>query len=228
MASTQPAGFELNGKTKSEYAYDYIKKKIIDTEYKPGGKITIRKVAMRLSMSDIPVREALGRLESEGFVTSVPHAGYRLCSLNDRSVVEKLVIKAELETLALRLAADNVPVSAYPEIDAVIEKLRQAERDGHFLNCYRYVREYSLMIYSYCRNDELYRLLKALFYETSAVSRIYELAPAWDKFSVTSYVGIWESIKRGDKAAAVALLNDVKQRSVAQVREVLRDQSSLA
>ena len=226
MASTLPEGSELNGKTKSEYAYDYIKRKIIDADYKPGGKITIRKVAMKLNMSDIPVREALGRLESEGFVTSVPHAGYRLCTLNDKSVVEKLVIKAELEILALGLAATNVPVSAYPEIDAVIEKLKQAERDRQFLSCYKYVREYSLMIYSYCRNDELYRLLKALFYETGAVSRIYELMPAWDRFSVSAHAGIWESIKQGDKATAVAALKDVKHRSIAQVREALRDQGS--
>lgn len=224
MASVKTAARsdKLQGKTKTESVYEYIKQRIIDMEYKPDEKIVIRRVAMKLGVSDIPVREALGRLKSEGLVTSVPHAGYRLCSLNDRTVIEKLVIKAELELLALNIAADNVPLSAYAEIDALVERLVKAEKNGEFLLCYKIIREYSLRIYSYCRNEELFRLLKTLFFETSAVSRIYELVPEWDKFSVSTHVAIWESIKRGDKTTAIAMLNDIKHRSIAQVREALR------
>jgi DNA-binding GntR family transcriptional regulator len=225
MASTISSASSVkgSGRTKSEFVYDYLKQKIIDMEYKPDEKLIIRQVAMMLGVSDIPVREALGRLESDGLVTSVPHAGYRLCSLNDKSVIEKLVIKADLEILAMSAAVDNVPISAFPEIGAMIEELKKAEEEAKFLLCYKFIRAFSLRIYTYCRNEELYKLLETLFYETSAVSGIYERVPEWDRFSVSTYVAIWESIKRRDKSAAVAMLNDIKQRIIAQVRETLRE-----
>ena len=53
-------------------AYAEIRRRILDNEYPAGYQATEPEVAEALGMSRTPVREALIRLEKEGFVEVVP------------------------------------------------------------------------------------------------------------------------------------------------------------
>jgi DNA-binding GntR family transcriptional regulator len=59
----QPAG------SKSERAYAAIKEKILGGDYTPGYRLVLAKLADDLGFSEVPVREAIRRLEAESFVT---------------------------------------------------------------------------------------------------------------------------------------------------------------
>ncbi|MEU6426672.1 GntR family transcriptional regulator [Microbispora sp. NPDC046973] len=43
----------------------------------PGSRVTIDVLARELGVSQTPIRDALNRIEAEGLVVRVPHAGYR-------------------------------------------------------------------------------------------------------------------------------------------------------
>ncbi len=58
--------------------YALLKRQILSHEMTAGDKINIDKLARDLGVSNIPIREALFKLSSEGFVTVVPSKG---CSL---------------------------------------------------------------------------------------------------------------------------------------------------
>ena len=62
--------------TKNQAAYEQIKDEIIHGEHEPGAHIVIQTLARRLGVSDIPIREALTRLEAEGLVKNKPHVGF--------------------------------------------------------------------------------------------------------------------------------------------------------
>ena len=66
-----------------------------------------RKLAEELGVSRTPVREALSRLEQEGFVRNVPRRGTFVVRKTKREVLEIVYVMAALEGMAARLASER-------------------------------------------------------------------------------------------------------------------------
>ena len=65
-----------------------------------------RKLAEELGVSRTPVREALSRLEQEGFVKNIPRRGSFVVRKTKRQVLEVVYVWAALESMAARLATE--------------------------------------------------------------------------------------------------------------------------
>jgi len=65
-----------------------------------------RRLAEELGVSRTPVREALSRLEQEGFVKNIPRRGSFVVRKNKRQVLEVVCVWAALESMAARLATE--------------------------------------------------------------------------------------------------------------------------
>lgn len=65
-----------------------------------------RKLAEQLGISRTPVREALTRLEMDGFVEILPRRGVYVKRKSMAEILEMIVLWAALESMAIRLAAD--------------------------------------------------------------------------------------------------------------------------
>lgn len=66
-----------------------------------------RHLAERLGVSRTPIREALARLEHEGFVESIPRRGYFIVRKSRAELVEIIKVWAALESMAARLIAER-------------------------------------------------------------------------------------------------------------------------
>ena len=73
-------------------------------------------------MSRVPVREALTRLQSEGFVTIVRYRGATVSETLVQDSRELLQIRRGLEILAAQLAAANRGGAVAEELTAVAEE----------------------------------------------------------------------------------------------------------
>lgn len=60
---------------KQDWAYDYVREQILSGELCPGAQIEQATLAAHLGISRIPLREALARLEAEGWIVGQPHHG---------------------------------------------------------------------------------------------------------------------------------------------------------
>ena len=63
------------GKTKNLLVYEKLRQGIIKGTLKPGQKLVMAALAKKYKTSETPIREAIRRLESDGYVTFTPHAG---------------------------------------------------------------------------------------------------------------------------------------------------------
>jgi DNA-binding GntR family transcriptional regulator len=79
--------------------------RIMRGELAPGARLKEAKVAAELGVSRTPLREALLRLEHEGFVRSELGCGFSVEPLSGREIRETYPIISTLEGLALRLSA---------------------------------------------------------------------------------------------------------------------------
>ena len=114
-----------------ESAYADLKREIIQGELVPASQWLEEELAARLGMSRTPVREALVRLEQEGFVQITPRRGVRVREMTRRDVLEVNEVLECLELKATeRLATRGVPPEDMARLDAAITGMDEAlEKD---------------------------------------------------------------------------------------------------
>lgn len=66
-----------------------------------------RQLSETLGVSRTPVREALGYLEQEGLIRSIPRRGAYVVRKSKREIVEMITVWAAVESMAARLAAES-------------------------------------------------------------------------------------------------------------------------
>ncbi len=93
----------------------------------PGAVLRQRELAEQFGVSPTPVREALSRLEAQGFVTSEPHRGATVVRREAERIRENYVIRATLEALAAEMAAARISAET---IDALRETNRRLVETG--------------------------------------------------------------------------------------------------
>jgi DNA-binding GntR family transcriptional regulator len=110
----------VDGQVPAELAaYRYVLHRIRRGELGPGARLRTEEIAASIGTSRQPVREALRRLEAEGYLTSRPNCGAMVSAYTAQQLLELFEIRAALECLAVRLAAAR----ATPADLAHLEKL---------------------------------------------------------------------------------------------------------
>ncbi|MDG4667189.1 GntR family transcriptional regulator [Mycobacterium sp. 236(2023)] len=99
---------------RSLWAYDEIKKMIIDGDLRPGDELRERDLAEKLGVSRVPVREALPMLERAGLAQLSPRRTARVTQISESDVTDHFQVRTALEPLAARLAAERVVRGADP------------------------------------------------------------------------------------------------------------------
>lgn len=184
-----------------ERAYMYLKDLILGGEYKPGDRLIEREVASKLNISRTPIREALFRLESQGFVKTVPRKGVIVSNISEEEVIEVFTILSSLEVLAAKLAAQKMDDDIQKEFNDKIEKLEaleKADEDGidteHI--------EMNLLLYKAAKSPKLFQILSGLTdYIQMSASMGYE-TPGRRKESLKEHIQIMKAVR--DKEADMA------------------------
>ena len=84
-------------------AYEYIKNKILNNEYKGKELIYEKEIAEELSISKTPVKEALSRLENEKFVIINPRKSVSVTEINLKLIKDVFQVRSKIEPLLVEL-----------------------------------------------------------------------------------------------------------------------------
>ncbi|MGL4649096.1 MAG: GntR family transcriptional regulator [Caldilineaceae bacterium] len=87
---------------------DKVRTAILDGVFKPGEWLRQERLAQQYGVSQMPVREALKELASEGLVEHVPYRGVRVISYSPHDVEDLYAHRAFLEGRAAYFAAGRV------------------------------------------------------------------------------------------------------------------------
>lgn len=104
-------------------AYEMVLSAIDRGEYKPGDRLVESDLAERFGVSRTPIREAFQRLETQGVLKRDGRSLF-VAALDHDQMGELYAVRAELEGLAARLAAQH----AAPEEIRVLYELIEADR----------------------------------------------------------------------------------------------------
>lgn len=114
----------------SDQVKDRLLRGILDGQYPPGARIVETRVARELGTSQAPVREALRDLEALGVVETTAFRGARVRRPSTAELLEAFVIRAELESLAARLALAGITDADLADLAALITEMQRAADEG--------------------------------------------------------------------------------------------------
>lgn len=100
-----------------EIAYRKLKELVLQLALRPGQPITETDLIETLGMSRTPIRQALNRLEQEGFVSLIPRTGWFVTEISLRDIHEIFIVREALEGMAARLAAETMSAQALEELN---------------------------------------------------------------------------------------------------------------
>ena len=120
-------GMRMQYKSKVDLIYEELMDNITSGVYQCGDRLNIRQIAQKNKISEIPVREAIRRLESEGYVTVHANQGATVNEMTDADVMEIFQLKGLLEGYAARLAIDYLTPEDYQKLRQINDELRQAK-----------------------------------------------------------------------------------------------------
>ena len=92
---------------------------ILSGKYRPGDRLNESQIARELSISRIPVREALSQLQEQGLVQNRERRGMFVTNIGPEEVEQIFALRFLLESEALKLARGHMT----PQILASLEKL---------------------------------------------------------------------------------------------------------
>lgn len=94
--------------SKSDIVAKEIRDLIQRKELRPGEVLRQRDLAQRFGVSPTPVREALRRLEAEGYIVSELHRGATVVRTEKARITENFLVRAALEGLATEFAVKKI------------------------------------------------------------------------------------------------------------------------
>lgn len=194
-----------------EHIYEVLKKSIMDLDiYDPDTNLRMdeRTLAERLGISRTPIREAIMRLEQEGFVEIQPRRGVYIKRKSLDEILDMITVWAALESMAARLACERAS-------DAEIARLREIVRPFNNSSAKANLSEYSeaniefhLCVLRLSKCTMLEDIARGLFTHLKAVRRKAMSDSSRADRSVIDHMNIIEAIEGRNAELAAELVRE--------------------
>lgn len=117
-------------------AYEVIRSGIAEGRYAGNARITEQEIVAAAGVSRTPVREAMRRLEAEGFLTVEPNQGAAVNAFSADDLDEIFEIRALLEPYAAARATPLITTEAIRELESLAERQHResVQRRRGYLN----------------------------------------------------------------------------------------------
>jgi DNA-binding GntR family transcriptional regulator len=190
-----------------EQIKDVLLQRIVEGSYPPGSRIVETRVAQELGVSQGPVREALRDLEQLGCVVHEPYRGCSVRAFSASELLDAFPVRAALEALAARLAAERITDEELDELDEHLGRMRAAAHRGDAHDQSQANASFHATIVRAARNSTLerqWRLLEPFSRTYLTVSR-----PGIDLVHLSDrHVPILDALRRREPDAAADAMHD--------------------
>lgn len=189
---------------KQERAYATIRNRILNGLYNPGYRLVIDALARELGASQIPIREAIRRLEAEGLVHYQRHSGATVAGVNQQAVIEGLTVLALLEGYATALAGPRLRSQDLTLLRQENQRMREALAQANPLQVSECNRQFHFHIYTRCPNEYLVEQIRQAWTRLDAVRRtVFLYIPQRGARSAVEHDELIRLIESGAPAAEV-------------------------
>ena len=195
----------MSDRSLSEVVSEQIRGRILDGTLKPGERLVEDRLSAELGVSRVPVREALRGLSAEGLVTLLPRRGATVVEVTPQSVAELVEVRALLEGLNARLAAQRHDPEIVAQLKDTLARGNEAAKIGTAEELARLNAEFHERLAEASRNAVLSDVMRGLRERTSIAFAINGRARAREDWE--EHAAILAAVIAGDAELAALLAN---------------------
>jgi DNA-binding GntR family transcriptional regulator len=206
QSSTGPAS--LDHRTLWQRVHEHLREEIISGRVVPGTELHEAALARSLGVSRGPIREALGRLATEGLVAIRPRRGAVVRALSNEEFIEAYQVREALEMMAVRLAVPRLTAEDQVAMERLIEEMASRGEAEDVQGFFEANTEFHQRFFEVAGNQmlsELYRQLRGQIDRHRL--RSLELRGNLRR-SVEEHRAILSAARMGDVERAVQLASD--------------------
>ena len=224
-ATSEPAH-----RSRAERVYAQLKQDVADFKLVPGDRFTENELSERLGVSRTPVREALLRLQQEGWVEVLFRNGWRVLPFDFDQFEQLYDLRMVLETAAVqRLCADDRHVdNALLERIAAIWLVPVAARSSDVKQVAQWDEEFHCSLVAAAGNAEMTRVHRDVTERIRIIRRLDFTQQARIAATYEEHGKILRAIQRKRADQAALLLRAHIQTSQTEVRKITLHQVHLA
>jgi DNA-binding GntR family transcriptional regulator len=109
-----------------DYAAERLRRDLLTGEIEPGERIRVTALEKRFGVSHIPIREALRRLEAEGFVRTMPQRGTVAAAVDLEDLAGLYDLRRLLEGQVIHRAVQQATDAHFAALRAALAALEEA------------------------------------------------------------------------------------------------------
>lgn len=232
LASRRPVATAVarEHRSRADEVYEQLKRDIASFALVPGDRFTENELSERLGVSRTPVRQALFRLQQEGFVEVLFRSGWRVLPFDFEQFEQLYDLRMVLETTAVhRICTDDrrVDRELLQEL-AAIWLVPAGERSGDMVQVSLWDEQFHCALVAAAGNAEMARVHRDVTDRIRIIRRLDFTKQVRIDATYEEHAKILRAIqrRRGDQAAM--LLRAHIETSQAEVRKITLHQVHLA
>lgn len=190
----------------TEVVYEAIRDRILRGELGPGLVLRQEELSGAMGVSRTPVREALMRLVSDGYVERVHRRGFRVAGGAITDLIGLYPILAALEALACRASLPRIDPSRIRQLEQLNRGIRRAVDRGDAKEAITLNQQFHRQLVERCDNPRLVRLLEELSAEVMRLE-IWSFSSEVDREdTIRDHETIIEALRHDDVSRALVTL----------------------
>lgn len=165
MIRRRPSRIEKRFRSLRRLLTEELKEAILAGKLAPGERLSEEKLASSLKVGRVPLREALRRLEAEGYITFLSHDDIMVSKPTIEDVRDYYSIASVLEGLATRLAVERAQPEELSRLRELHQLLKEAYKKKDPELYFEANSSFHRFIAEIARNERLHRLIDQMRHE---------------------------------------------------------------
>jgi len=205
-----------------EVVFEALREAIINGTLKPGERMMEIQLAEQLGVSRTPVREAIRKLELEGFVVMIPRKGAYVAGISLKDIADIFEVRAAMEALAAGLAAERITAEELEEMERLLLRIGECIEANRLEEVIEMDTLFHEGLYKASRNVKLEQIVHNLREQIQRFRSTSLAFPGRMKEALEEHKKIVEAISERNVALAQQLAQEHIENAENSILEALR------
>jgi DNA-binding GntR family transcriptional regulator len=197
----------VHNKKKKDQAYEQIRKLILQRRSTERFALSENSLAAELKMSRTPIREALQRLQTEGFIEIHPNRGVVIPEVSVVEVNETFALRMAVEEFVIREVAPFMTPGQIQEMDTYLLRQKEAMERSDVLEYLRHDKDFHDLFFRLYSNTLIFNTIQRVLDRFYSMGTNVLRKPGSVQRSFEEHCMIADAVRKGDGNGAAAAMH---------------------
>jgi DNA-binding GntR family transcriptional regulator len=194
--------------TAADHVHEVLEQMVIAGQLKPGDRLTELSLAAQLQVSRTPLRQALQRLVSKGWIERSPNGAIYVVDVSEEEIEALYAVRTALEEMVLCQAAKRLLPENLKELREILSNQERAAKARNAELVSTYGEKFHRRLWELSHNHVGVRFLEEILQRTTRYRRLSFSEPYRFREGLKQHLQLVAAIERADLNEACRILRE--------------------